>query len=271
MRLHLILAVTLFTCSCSPVDQDGTSVANTISSGNSVAKSDRQVPAILESYAAAWRGAQEFQLREKTTLGIWVDGTGYTVILSNDGGVFVAGEPKQFDWGFETNLNTLQRLDSGSMNALTAMGQARASDPIPLDIRLPDSFSADADVRGYFVPLTLHFWNREWPETIKFGEGLTRFVHGANTTVLVYDEGLRSAWYQLKPGMHINSEPADQSNEFDSAVIIIRGHFGGKIDGAERVFNEGETVLIPAGISHEFYALDGEYGEFIILMWGDGA
>ena len=232
---------------------------------------ERSASDILASYAAAWRGVREFDLRGDTTLGIWVDEVGYTIVLTNDGGALRADEPDSYDWGFETDLETLRRLDAGTLNALTAMGQARASDPIPMDVSMPDDFTADADVRSYYIPLTIHFWNREWPETIRFGEAYSRAIHGANATVLVYDEGLRTAWYQLKSGMHINSDPADQTNDFETAIIVTEGRFRGKIAGDEHIFVAGETVLIPAGTTHEFYASGDEYGEFIILMWDEGA
>lgn len=270
MRLLLSLIFALLMIACSPIDSDNMPDM-TLSKSPAGNQSERPASSILESFATAWRGDQEFALDRPITLGFWIDGEGYTIDLSDEGGAYAAGEPNHYDWGFKTDLGTLQRLDSGSINALTAMGQARGSDPSPLELRLPDDFSETDKIRGFYIPLTLHFWNREWPETIRFGDGLTRGVHGANTTVLIYDQGLRTAWYQLKSGMHINAEPADQINDFETAIVVTRGRFGGKIDGVERVFHEGETVLIPAGISHEFYADDGEYGEFIILMWGDNA
>lgn len=232
---------------------------------------DRSASKILDTYAKAWRGDKEFKLKYPTVLGFWIDEQAFSIRLDQDGATLIIGPPETFDWGFETDITTLQKLDSGVFNALTAMGQASADDPIPLRLRLPDSFSGSAEIRSYYIPLMLHFWNREWPETVPFGEGATRFVHGANTTVLVYDEGLRSAWYQLKPGMHINADSKDQVNEFDTAIIITRGSFHGKLNGIKRKFGEGETVLIPEGMTHEFFAEDGEYGEFIILMWGKKA
>lgn len=268
-RLTSILALAAFV-SCSP-SPDQISPDMTIGLPRDAVQTKRLAHEILESFAYAWRGDEEFLLNSDMTIGVWVDGTGYTIELTNDGASFVHAEPSQFDWGFETDLETLQRMDDGSLNALTAMGQARASDSIPLDIRLPDNFSDDDKVRSYYIPLTLHFWNREWPETVLFGDGLTRSVHGANTTVLVYDQGLRTAWYQLRPGMHINADQADQINDFDTAIVVTRGSFGGRVNGIERAFREGETVLIPAGVAHEFYADDSEYGEFVILMWGENA
>lgn len=269
MRLGWIILLTPMLVACSPPSGQDT-VGMTLAPVIAVAP-PRSADEIVRAFAEAWRGEEEFRLNRPTTLGIWVDGEGYAVQLTNEGASFLATAPARFDWGFETELETLQRLDNGSLNALTAMGQARASDAIPLDLRLPDDFSEEELIRSYYIPLTLRFWNREWPETIPFGDGVTRSVHGANTTVLIYDEGLRSAWYQLKAGMHVNADPADQVNDFDSAIIVTRGYFSGVIGGTERAFREGETVIVPAGTSHEFFADENEYGEFIILMWGDGA
>jgi len=235
------------------------------------AETNRLTSEILHDYAEAWRGNEEFQLKKPTVLGFWIDEEAFSIRLDEAGGTLTAGAPTTFDLGFVTDKETLQKLDAGVMNALTAMGQARADDPIPLRPKLPEDFSGGAEMKSYYIPLMLHFWNREWPETVPFGDGATRFVHGANTSVLVYEEGLRSAWYQLKPGMHINVDPKDQVNNFDTAIIVTRGSFWGKLNGSLREFREGETVLIPEGMTHEFFAGDEGYGEFIILMWGEKA
>lgn len=269
MRFLSSLILVAALAACAPQDgQPGSESPPTI---DEPPASRRSAAAIVESFANAWRGEEEFHLGHPLTLGVWVDGEAYTVTLTDNGARFSAAEPAQFDWGFETDLDTLRRIDEGSLNALTAMGQARASDPAPMDVRVPDGFSEDEDVRGFYIPLTRQFWDREWPETIRFGEATSRRIHGANTTVLIYDEGLRTAWYQLKAGMHVNADPGDQVNDFDTAILITRGRFHGKIDGKERLFTEGETVVVPAGTRHEFYAGDDEYGEFVILMWGDAA
>lgn len=233
--------------------------------------STRGAEAILRSFAEAWRGEEEMALEAPMVLGIWVDGQGHTVRLSNEGATYTAGAPETFGWGFDTDLETLRRLDAETWNALTALGQARPSDPIPLRPRLPDGFARQDEVRSFFIPLTLRFWNRNWPETIPFGDGATRPVQGGDVSVLVYADGLRSAWYQVRPGAHINEKPEDQVNDFDTAIVVTRGEFTGVFDGVERVLRGGETVLVPGGMRHELYATDSQYGEFIMLMYGEGA
>ena len=242
-----------------------------------VARSNDQDSAehILRRYAQAWRGKEEMDLRGETVLAFWVTGEAggeYHMILPVEGpGRLLEGASQTYDFGFEADIATLRRLDRGEWNAFTAMGQARGTDPIPLMPKTPEGFEWSPENRGYFIPLLFHFWNRDWPETVPFGEGTTRPVHGANSTIFYYDKGLRTAWYQVKAGMHINADPQDQTNEFHTLVIMSRGAVMSRLGGKERVLREGEAVFIPAGMTHEFWAGADQYGEFIILMFGEGA
>jgi len=230
---------------------------------------------ILSRYALAWRGEEEMDLRGETVLAFWVsgdEGGEYNIVLPLEGpGRLVEGTPESYDFGFETDIATLRRLDRGEWNAFTAMGQARGTDPIPLVPKAPEGFEWTPENRGYFIPLLFHFWNREWPETVPFGEGTTRLVHGANSTIFYYDKGLRTGWYQVKAGMHVNADPQDQTNEFHTLIIMTRGALTSRLGGKERVISEGEAVFIPAGMTHELWAEPDQYGEFIIMMFGEGA
>lgn len=151
------------------------------------------------------------------------------------------------------------------------MGQARSSDPIPLSPKLGPQFSKRPDAPLLFRRLCFHFWNRGWPEITPFSESAAREVHGGNAAVLVYDHQFRSAWYQLKPGMHINAEARDQTNNFPQLIIVTRGQFSARLDGRQLILSEGQTVFIPAGIAHEFWAEAGQYGELIWTAFGEGA
>jgi mannose-6-phosphate isomerase-like protein (cupin superfamily) len=172
---------------------------------------------------------------------------------------------------YTLDLATLKKLDRGEVNALTAMGRARASDPTPMDIELMESFQPEPEFFARFIPLTFHFWTRGFPETVDFGKQQSRNVHGANMVVLYYQKGLRSAWAQIDKGQHVNSDPNDQKNPFPTMIIGIRGKAVARIGGKEVILRAGQLAFIPAGINHEAWNPYDEPAEIILLMFGEGA
>jgi hypothetical protein len=172
---------------------------------------------------------------------------------------------------YVTDRKTLERIDRGEMNALTAMGRARSSDPAPMDITFMPGFQPADDFLAGFLPLTFHFWTRGFPETVIFGPASGREVHGATMVVLYYQKGLRSAWGQIRKGQRVNADPRDQVNPFPTMIIGLRGRAMAKVGGVERVLEPGQMVFIPPGIAHEAWNPFDEPAEFILLMFGDGA
>jgi len=231
--------------------------------------------AILQRYADAWLGRKELELPRNVVLAFTVRGEhggDFAIELSNEpGGVVRDGVPAQYDIRFDTDIEFLRILDSGRMSALTAMGQAKSSDPIPLSPQFGPDFNKLPNAPLLFRRLSFHFWTRGWPEIVPFGELAARQVHGGNAAVFVYDRELRSAWYQLKAGMHINADRKDQTNDFPQLVIVTKGAFNARLDGRQMVLSEGQAVLIPPGMVHEFWADVGQYGEFIFIAFGQGA
>lgn len=53
--------------------------------------------------------------------------------------------------------------------------------------------------------------------------------------------------------------------------IMIRGKARAKIGGNGLTFPASETILVPAGVTHEFWNLYEEPAEMILLMFGEGA
>jgi quercetin dioxygenase-like cupin family protein len=172
---------------------------------------------------------------------------------------------------YTLDLDTLQKMDRGEINALTAMGKARADDPAPMDIEFMDGFQPGADFFARFIPFTFHFWTRGFPETVNFDKEHSREVHGAHMVVFYYQQGLRSAWAQMEKGQHVNADPKDQTNPFPTMIIGIKGKAVGKIGGKEGVMQAGQMVFIPAGVSHEAWNPYDEPAEIILLMFGEGA
>lgn len=172
---------------------------------------------------------------------------------------------------YVTDRETLEKIDRGEMNALTAMGRARITDPAPMDVSFTPGFQPTEDFLAGFLPLTFHFWTRGFPETVSFAPAAGREVHGATMVVLYYQKGLRSAWGQIRKGQRVNADPKDQVNPFPTMMIGLRGRAMSKVGGVERILGAGQMVFVPAGTAHEAWNPFDEPAEFIILMFGEGA
>ena len=182
------------------------------------------------------------------------------------------GFPNEPTFYLVTDPGTLRMIHAGEMNALTAAGRARMSDPTPLDFGFMEGFQPTPEfLSDVMLPLGFHFFNRGKPEIVYFGEEFSRNVHGGNAVIFYYEQGLRTGWYQVKPGMMINEDPDDAVNPFPTLFIITRGEGKGRLGDKTMELREGMSVYVPAGMLHQFWA-DKEPGmEFIIIMFGEGA
>jgi len=237
------------------------------------------VEEILRSYVEDFRA--DPAAAEAMTFGVRVSGEGggewHVVVAGKKEGAAAAdvslrsGLPAEPCAFYTLDLETLRRIDRGELNALTAMGRARESDPTPMDIDFMPGFQPTPDFIVRFFPFTFHFFTRGFPEVVPFGREHSRVVHGGNIVIFYYQEGLRSGWAQLEKGQHVNADPRDQVNEFPSMFIVIRGRAVGKIGGKEGTLQAGEMILVPAGVSHEFWNPYDEPAEVILVMFGAGA
>lgn len=231
--------------------------------------------AAIERFAADF-AADPFLDRDMQ-FGIEVDGAWWTVTATPRAGgaagrvTVTAGAPATPTFYFSLDADTLAQLDSGSMNALTAMARARETDPAPMDLEVMEGFAPDQNFVGFALPLVFHFWTRGTPEIIPFNGDVTREAHGANVAVFYYQPGFRSAFFQVHPGQHVNAPASEQTNPFPTLVIVTRGRINARIGGHDLVLNEGQAVLIPAGETHEFMNSFDQLGEGILLMFGEGA
>lgn len=230
---------------------------------------------IIERYVAAWRGPAEMELDKKVILALWIKGKKggeYHVVIDPDGGATLyKGVPERFTLGYETTIDTLRQLDRREINSHTAMGAEKAGDPVPLKPKFPEDLEWTREFERFYRRLHFHFWNRDYPEVIRFGKGTTRKLHGADTTLFYYEPGLRSGWFKLEPGSHVNRDPEDQTNPFSSLFIITRGAVNAQLGGVKLILREGEAVFVPAGMTHEFWTGPDQYAEGILLMFGGKA
>jgi len=84
------------------------------------------------------------------------------------------------------------------------------------------SYFVNADLGGFVEQLRLHFWSRGNPEKFILNKEVARISHGAHIVGLVYTEGVRTMWYHINPGQHVNDDPDDQKNPYPILLIITK-------------------------------------------------
>lgn len=234
-----------------------------------------EVGAILQRFAADYR--DDPSLQAPRTFGIEVDGARWHVVATpaREGGAATVelreGHPPEPFWYFVTDAATLDRIDRGEINALTAMGKARESDAAPLDIGVGAGFAPGPGFVAEALDTTFHFWTRGLPERIPYGPATTRTLHGAQASIFFYQPGFRSGYFELRPGQHANADPKDQVNPFPSLFIGLSGRAKARVGGREIELSAREALFVPAGTPHEFWNPYAESAEGILLMFGDGA
>lgn len=184
-----------------------------------------------------------------------------------------AGMPPEPTFYFPIDTEaTLDKVYRGQWAAMTAMGKAFSTDVAPMDIALMEGFEPDGRFRETFLPLTFHFWSRETPETVRFGDlANTRFVHGGHLTVFYYQPGIRLAGGFILPGEHVNEDELSRTNPFPSFVIMTQGEAIARVDGKDRLIKDGEGIFIGPGVSHEFLNQSDGPAQFVLVMFGEGA
>ncbi|HSE41415.1 MAG TPA: cupin domain-containing protein [Acidobacteriota bacterium] len=235
----------------------------------------QSVDEILQRFASDYQS--DINLKEDSSFGIQVDDEMWTVSATAAKGTIPAkvviqkGKPQQPTFYFTLDRASLLKIDKGELNAKTAMAKAFESDKSPMDIEAMEGFVPPQDFTAKILETTFHFWTRGFPEVIRYGDGHTRFTHGADVTVFYYQPGLRSAWGSLKKGMHANENPKSQTNEFPSLVIVTQGKGQARIGGKEMQVEKGQAIFIPKDVTHEFWNNNDQPLEIILLMFGEGA
>lgn len=190
--------------------------------------------------------------------------TGWEVLLSD-------GPPKTPTFLYTIEMETLIAIDEGKINALTAQGKAFAGDYTPMSITMMDGYTPTMEAYGKINPLSFHFWTRGFPEIIPFGEGTTRRAHGSNFTVFYYQPGLRTAWYRVLPEERVRDDAREQAAPFPMLIVAIKGTTKGEVDGQNVELSEGNTIFIPANVTHKWWNETEEATEAILIMFGEGA
>ncbi|GJL91718.1 cupin domain-containing protein [Hyphococcus sp.] len=230
---------------------------------------------ILKTYAEDFES--DPALKEAVTFAVKSGNAFFTVDASpasKNGPANVSvrkGKPAAPAFFYTFDAGYLKKLYAGDLNILTGMAKAFSTDLAPMDIDVMEGYQPTDDFGDTVVPFTFHFWTKGLPEIVPFSADKTRVTHGTNAGIFYYQPGLRSGWFDIRPGDHVNEDEKSRDNPFPSMVILTEGSVTAIIDGARSTFSAGNMMFIPAGVSHEFIN-EGDKPAFgFLFMFGDGA
>ncbi len=230
---------------------------------------------IIEGYAEDYK--KDVTFTKDVTFAVKVGDTFWHVIAKaetsdSEANVTVHdGKPESPTFYFNTDLETLNKIEKGEINALTGAAKAFETDFAPFDADVMDGFQPDGEFLNTLLSVYFHFWTKGLPERIPYGLPLTRFTHGAQASIFYYQPGFRSGYVAIKKGQHANEDEHSKSNPFPTLLIAIKGAGTMIINGVESKFSAGEAILIPANVKHEFLNENEAPLECILLMFGEGA
>ncbi|MEO0528689.1 MAG: cupin domain-containing protein, partial [Bacteroidota bacterium] len=199
-----------------------------------------------------------------TTTGNEIGDKKWEVILQQ-------GLPKIPTYAYVAEVNALRAINSGEINALTAQAKAFSTDHAPLDVQEINNFNPTEDDDSEMNAFSFHFWTKGFPEVIPFRPDATRKAHGAGVTIFYYEKGLRTGWFNLKPGDRVREDAREQAMPFPMMGVLIKGTAKGIVDGEHITVTEGNTVFIPANVHHKWWNETDESVELILIMFGKGA
>jgi mannose-6-phosphate isomerase-like protein (cupin superfamily) len=228
-----------------------------------------EIEAILQSYVDDY--ATDVT-RFDATFGVLVEDNWWTVTVAGDETTLARGAPAEPTYYYLVREEeTLHQIDRGELSMLTGMVKAFSTDVVPTDVDVMEGYQPPEDFQTWLMPQIFHFWNRGFPEIVPFGDGHTLPSHGGHVSVLYYQPGFRSGWGYLAPGEHANEDPRSRSNPFPSLFIALEGTITARINGVDHEFSEGNFMIIPAGVEHEFINETDENVHFMLFMFGEGA
>ena len=193
------------------------------------------------------------------------------VLFSNNQFELFEGDTDSYNLSFSSTKEHYNKIFRGDMTAMTSMGQATSSDPIPLNFDIQKGIT-DNDTND-FLFIAQRFFNTTPYDLVKLGEEHARIVHGGLAIPIFYQRtegiGVRSAWYQINKGEQVN-EPGD-TNPFPQYFMITQGQGYAKIGNDTIEVKKNEAYFILPNSDHVFWNEREEPIVYIFLAWGKGA
>ena len=183
-----------------------------------------------------------------------------TIVVGEE--IHVEDSVENLDLRINMEQATFKGLLSREADFGALVGRSRMSDvrPINPEFLKPERVSAAFEVLK--VMMNVFFTPGRHKVKELRGE-LAGDAHGAHPIPLVYWDGLRFAWYQIRRGEVLNE--AGERDPYPQVVVPLRGRGTIVLDGEEMELRPSTAVYIPANSLHQIRA--DEDIEALWLAW----
>jgi hypothetical protein len=191
--------------------------------------------------------------------------------------VLTKGPPAQPTWFFSIDgAQSLQQLDRGEVTFGTLAGKARQSDKVAVDADFMPGYTPDARTPGSdfyqtFTRVSFHFWYRGNPEIVPFGTQALRTIHGADSTALYYQPGLRTIWFSIKNGQHANRGSGEGVGPWTKLLVFVKGAGKARIGDSTVDVKAGDRLFVPPRFVKEIWNDSATPLEGVLIIFGEGA
>lgn len=178
--------------------------------------------------------------------------------------------PEKPTWYFEiADLNVLQLIASGDVNAGTAGMQSFDSDQVGVEIRQMEDFDmTSGDSADMYLALS-HFFTKGVPEITRFGSEQSLETHGAQATALHMMKGFRVLHFTIPPQAVVNEDPQLEFGQMPNLFIVTKGKGRAFLADEEIEIRAGMSIFVPQYVRHQMVNDSDEPIEGILVLYGD--
>jgi mannose-6-phosphate isomerase-like protein (cupin superfamily) len=137
---------------------------------------------------------------------------------------------------------------------------------------MANGYRPGGDFAARFRSFSFHFFTPGKPEVVPMGVDHSRLTHGAQAVVGYYAEGLRTAWFTIKPGQHANEDPRSRTDPWMTLMFVVEGGSAKAQIGQETIeMNSRSMIFIPPETEHHFWNPGDRAAEVIMVVFGKEA
>lgn len=166
------------------------------------------------------------------------------------------------DFKMSMKSQTLERILKGQADAFALAGRARQDEVRPIEFEVYDK-ERNKEVWETIKALLTYFFTPGRIKVKTLGPKLAGEAHGAHPIPLVYWNGLRYSWFQVRSGEILNKE--SEKDPWPQLFMILGGKGRAIIGNEEFEIKPNIAIYVPRNCIHQIIA--EENVELIWLAW----